>query len=92
MAPALKDARVSEAKFLRALCLFYAVQQWGDIPMPLAEVTAPSKDFPRVASADVYKQIIADLLECEAKLAGYRLKLWPYSPKEPRNFYCRGCI
>ncbi len=68
MAPALKDARVSEAKFLRALALFYAVQQWGDIPMPLEEETTPSKDFPRVASAEVYKQIIADLLECEAKL------------------------
>lgn len=68
MAAALKDARVSEAKFLRALCLFYAVQQWGDIPMPLAEVTTPSKDFPRVPSADVYKQIITDLLDCEAKL------------------------
>lgn len=68
MAAALKDTRVSEAKFLRALCLFYAVQQWGDIPMPLAEVTTPKKDFPRVPAADVYKQIIADLLDCEAKL------------------------
>lgn len=68
MTAALKDARVSEAKFLRALCLFYAVQQWGDIPMPLTEVTAPTKDFARVPSADVYKQIIADLIECEAKL------------------------
>lgn len=68
MAAALKDARVSEAKFLRALCLFYAVQQWGDVPMPLAEGTTAGKDFPRVASAEVYKQIIADLLDCEAKL------------------------
>ncbi len=68
MTAALKDTRVSEAKFLRALCLFYAVQQWGDIPMPLAEVTTPKKDFPRVPAADVYKQIIADLLDCEAKL------------------------
>lgn len=68
MAAALKDTRVSEAKFLRALCLFYAVQQWGDIPMPLAEVTAAGKDFPRVPSADVYKQLITDLLDCEAKL------------------------
>lgn len=68
MAAALKDARIAEAKFLRALCLFYAVQQWGDIPMPLAEVTTPVKDFPRVASADVYKQLITDLLDCEAKL------------------------
>lgn len=68
MAATLKDTRVSEAKFLRALCFFYAVQQWGDIPMPLAEITTPQKDFPRVPSAEVYKQIIADLLECETKL------------------------
>lgn len=66
--PATKDVRVAEAKFLRALSLFYAVQQWGDIPMPLVENTASGKDFPRVASAEVYKQIIADLLDCEAKL------------------------
>ncbi|TDB64183.1 RagB/SusD family nutrient uptake outer membrane protein [Arundinibacter roseus] len=68
MTQALKDTRVSEAKFLRALCLFYAVQHWGDIPMPLSEVTTPGKDFPRVPSAEVYKQIISDLTECEAKL------------------------
>ncbi|PLK44246.1 RagB/SusD family nutrient uptake outer membrane protein [Emticicia sp. TH156] len=68
MAQALKDTRVAEVKFLRALCFFYAVQHWGDIPMPLAEITTPQKNFPRVASAEVYKQIIADLLDCEAKL------------------------
>ncbi len=68
MAAALKDTRVSEARFLRALCFFYLVQQWGDVPMPLKEVTAGSKEATRVASADVYKQIIADLLDCEAKL------------------------
>lgn len=68
MAAVLKDTRISEAKFLRALCLFYATQQWGDIPMPLTEITTPSKDFPRVSASDVYKQIITDLLDCEAKL------------------------
>jgi hypothetical protein len=68
MATALKETRVAEAKFLRALCFFYAVQHWGDIPMPLSEINTPQKDFPRVPSAEVYKQIIADLLECEAKL------------------------
>lgn len=68
MAAPLKDARVSEAKFMRALCLFYAVQQWGDIPMPLTEITSPGKDFPRAASADVYRQIITDLTEGETKL------------------------
>ena len=68
MAPALKDARVSEAKFLRALCYFYLVQQWGDVPMPLKEATTGSKEAIKASSADIYKQIIADLLECEAKL------------------------
>src|SRR5690606_20704027 len=35
----LKNIRVAEAKVLRSLALFYAVQQWGDIPMPLTETT-----------------------------------------------------
>lgn len=68
MAAALKDARVSEAKFLRALAYFYLVQQWGDVPMPLTETLSPSKDGTRVPSADIYKQIIADLTDAETKL------------------------
>ena len=68
MAAALKDARVSEAKFLRALCYFYLVQHWGDVPMPLTEIVSPTKEATRVPSADVYKQIITDLLDAEAKL------------------------
>ncbi len=68
MAVALKGARVSEAKFLRSLAYFYLVQHWGDVPMPLKETTSASKEAIRVASADIYKQIIADLLEAETKL------------------------
>jgi len=68
MAEALKGARVSEAKFLRSLAYFYLVQHWGDVPMPLTETTSASKEATRVASADIYKQIIADLLEAEIKL------------------------
>lgn len=68
MAAALKDARVSEAKFLRALSYFYLVQQWGDVPMPLTETLSPSKDATKATSADIYKQIITDLLDAEAKL------------------------
>lgn len=68
MNDALKATRVSEARFLRALVLFYLVQQWGDVPMPLTETQSASKEAKRIAAADVYKQIIADLLEAEAKL------------------------
>ncbi|MBN8821628.1 MULTISPECIES: RagB/SusD family nutrient uptake outer membrane protein [unclassified Spirosoma] len=68
MAQATKDARIGEAKFLRALCYFYLVQQWGDVPMPLTEQTTASKEAKRVASADIYKQILSDLLDAETKL------------------------
>jgi hypothetical protein len=68
MDEATKGVRVSEAKFLRALCYFYLVQQWGDVPMPLVETQSASKEAKRVPAADVYKQILADLLEAEAKL------------------------
>jgi hypothetical protein len=64
----LKGVRVAEAKFLRSLCYFYLVQQWGDVPMPLQETTSPSKEAIRTPASEVYKQIIDDLLESEARL------------------------
>jgi len=68
MDEATKSVRVSEAKFLRALCYFYLVQQWGDVPMPLVETQTAAKDGTRALSSEVYKQIIADLTDAEAKL------------------------
>jgi hypothetical protein len=66
--PVKKAARVSEAKFLRALSYFYLVQTWGDVPMPLTETVAPNKEVIRVPSAQVYTQILKDLEEAEAAL------------------------
>jgi starch-binding outer membrane protein, SusD/RagB family len=37
MDPAKLNDMVAQTKFLRALSYFFAVQQWGDIPMPLTE-------------------------------------------------------
>ncbi len=65
---AKKAARVSEAKFLRALCYFYLVQTWGDVPMPLKETTAADKAVVKVPSAEIYTQILKDLTEAEAAL------------------------
>lgn len=64
----LKAIRVAEAKVLRSLALFYAVQQWGDIPMPLTETTVPDKEVVKVAASDVYAQIISDLTAAETVL------------------------
>ena len=62
------DIRVAEAKFIRAYCLFSLVQQFGDIPMPLVETTSANKEVTRVASSDIYTQIISDLIEVEGVL------------------------
>lgn len=64
----LLATRVGEAKFLRAYCYFNLVQQWGDVPMPLEETTSATKEATRVASKDVYTQIVKDLTDAEGVL------------------------
>jgi hypothetical protein len=61
MTDAVKNVRVAEARFLRALCYFWAVQQWGDIPMPLKETVSGSLEVKKTPQKDVYTQIINDL-------------------------------
>jgi hypothetical protein len=68
MTDAVKNSRVGEAKFLRSLSLFWAVQQWGDVPMPLKETKDASLTVVRVPSKDIYAQIITDLNDAIAKL------------------------
>ncbi len=64
----VRNSRVGEAKFLRSLSLFRAVQQWGDVPMPLKETKDASLTVVRVPSKDIYTQIITDLNDAIAKL------------------------
>ncbi|HWB92235.1 MAG TPA: RagB/SusD family nutrient uptake outer membrane protein [Puia sp.] len=64
MSDSLKAVRMGEAKFLRSLCLFWAVQQWGDIPMPLTETTSATQVVTKAASKDVYTQLVKDLTQC----------------------------
>lgn len=66
--PTKKAARVSEAKFLRALGYFYLVQTWGDVPMPLTETKTPNTNVVKTPAAEVYTQILKDLTEAEAAL------------------------
>ncbi|MBM3442642.1 MAG: RagB/SusD family nutrient uptake outer membrane protein [Bacteroidetes bacterium] len=61
MADSVKNTLVAEARFLRALCYFWAVQQWGDIPMPLKETTTSSLEVKKTPQKNVYTQIITDL-------------------------------
>jgi len=68
MADSAKNVRIAEAKFLRSLSFFWAVQTWGDIPMPLVETTSATLAVTKAASKDIYSQMITDLTECVAKL------------------------
>ncbi|MEP3389579.1 MAG: RagB/SusD family nutrient uptake outer membrane protein, partial [Reichenbachiella sp.] len=68
MDPGTLATRVGESKFLRAYAYFLAVQQWGDIPMPLEEFTTSTREVTKVPAAQVYDQIILDLEEAEAVL------------------------
>lgn len=68
MDASLMALRIGEVKFLRALSYFYLVQQWGDVPMPLKEVTTASREVVKVPAAEVYNQIIKDLGEAASVL------------------------
>jgi hypothetical protein len=62
----LKPTYTAEAKFLRALLLFDLVREWGDIPMATAPLNSPAQITAatfRVPAAQVYNQIIADLVD-----------------------------
>lgn len=68
MPDAQKKKILGEAKFLRAQAYFTAVRLWGDIPLITKPQTAASEDFlpTRATQEEVYKLIVADLLEAEA--------------------------
>jgi hypothetical protein len=70
MDQALRERFMGEVKFLRALKYFNLVRTFGDIPLVLSETKSVSEGYgqSRVASTEVYSQIIADLAEAEQKL------------------------
>jgi hypothetical protein len=64
----LKQQYLAQAKFLRAFWYFHLVQTFGDVPLHLTFITAPSAADSRQPIADVYNQIIKDLTEASAEL------------------------
>ena len=61
----LRGPYTAEAEFLRAMLLFDLVREWGDIPMSTVPLTSPAQITEstfRVPQAQVYQQIISDLV------------------------------
>ena len=63
-----KAIRVAEIKLLRGLYYFYLVQQFGDIPLLLNEITTVVTTAERVSEEQIYTQIIQDLEEAVSVL------------------------
>lgn len=61
----IKNARIGEMKFIRALYYFNLVRIYGDVPLVTKEITNPIASFgqTRAPKADIYKQIETDLNE-----------------------------
>lgn len=68
LTPAVKKQLLGEAHFLRAFCYFYLVNLYGDAALVLTTNYQQNALLPRVAAAEIYKQIIADLTEAKALL------------------------
>lgn len=60
---------IAEAKLLRAHYYFTLVRHFGDVPLMLSFVEAPTRDISRAPMADVYAQIITDLTDAMNTIA-----------------------
>jgi hypothetical protein len=69
MSDAAKKQYTAEAKFVRATCLFYLVNLFGDVPMPVSTDYAVNTILPRTPKEQVYALIVNDLLSAQADLS-----------------------
>jgi hypothetical protein len=63
-----KNQLVGEAEFLRALCYFYLVNLYGDVPLVVSPDYHVNAVATRTPSATVYQQIISDLKDAQTRL------------------------
>jgi starch-binding outer membrane protein, SusD/RagB family len=61
VSPAIRNSRLGEARFLRALQYFELVRMYGDVPLLLTENQGVAVEFTRAPAADVYAAIVEDL-------------------------------
>lgn len=73
---AVKNARIGEMKFIRALYYFYLVRVFGDVPLIVEEVKNPQEflNQTRTAKSEVYSQIKEDLKDAIEKLPSRNAK------------------
>ena len=65
----VKQRILGEAKFSRALCYFYLVNLYGDVPLVLSPNFSINAALPRTPRSQVWQQIIQDLREAASLLS-----------------------
>lgn len=72
LSPDVKSQLLGEAKFLRAFCYFYLVNNFGGVPLIVGTNVNENNTKGRSPETKVYAQIIADLKDAKESLfAGY---------------------
>ncbi|TYR37843.1 RagB/SusD family nutrient uptake outer membrane protein [Sphingobacterium phlebotomi] len=68
ISPQVKSQLIGEAKFLRAFCYFYLVNNFGAVPLILGTNVSENNVKGRTPEDEVYTAIIDDLKDAKAKL------------------------
>lgn len=68
LTPAIRNQLLGEVKFARAFIYFYAVNLYGDVPMPLVTDYVTNNTLSRAPQQEVYNQIIQDLKDAQGLL------------------------
>jgi starch-binding outer membrane protein, SusD/RagB family len=76
---AVKKRLLGEVQFVRALCYYYLVNLYGDVPLVLGTNAEVNALLPRTPTAQVYLQIIADLEAARDALTGSQINTRPTS-------------
>lgn len=75
----LKDRLLGEIKFMRALCYYYLVNLYGDVPLALSTNADVNTMLSRSPTEQVYKQIETDLIAASNALIDVKEKTLPTS-------------
>lgn len=68
ISPNVQQQLTGEAKFVRAFCYFYLVNLYGDVPLVTTTNYSISESMARTPKAQVWQQIISDLVSAESLL------------------------
>jgi starch-binding outer membrane protein, SusD/RagB family len=69
VSPTVKNLLLGEARFARAFVYFNLINTYGDVPLTLTTDYRVNMNLGRAPIADIYQQIVGDLLEAKALLS-----------------------